>query len=167
MIKIIKPGKLDFRITCDKCGCIFEYTMEDIYDSFVKCPTCGKRHCVFQDIKLSDMNPVGSFRISTDYDCSNCDWHKKRSQLGFLYAGDTPCQWCSKSPYRITSTTNSYSEYKYNNDSTYIYDQYAEQEDSGINKLCTCTAEGVSYEFATDHLGTYEISGVTIELSKN
>ena len=74
MIKIIKPGKLDFRITCDKCGCIFEYNMEDIYDSFVKCPTCGKMHYGFQDIKLYDIKPVGTFRISTDdYDCSNCE----------------------------------------------------------------------------------------------
>ena len=160
MIKIIKLGKTEteFRLTCDNCGCIFEYGVEDIYDSLVKCPTCGKTHYGFQDTKLDDIKlttPVA------DYDCSNCESYKKSSQPGFIYVGDTPCQWCSKSPYRVTSTINSYTV------PTYTYDQYVEQGDSKIGKFYTCTAEGVSYEFEADRLGTYEVGGVSIELPKN
>ena len=35
MIKIIKPGKTDFRMTCDKCGCVFEYNVVDIDDGYI------------------------------------------------------------------------------------------------------------------------------------
>lgn len=104
MIRIITPGKTDFRMTCDKCGCVFEYNVEDIDDSYIKCPTCGKMHYGFQDTQLSDVKPTGTFRISTDdYDCSNCDFTKTLKTTGY-YVGDTPCQWCSKSPYRSTCT---------------------------------------------------------------
>lgn len=48
MIKIIKPGKTDFRMTCNKCGCIFEYNVEDINDSYIKCPTCHKEYYGFE-----------------------------------------------------------------------------------------------------------------------
>jgi hypothetical protein len=48
MIRIITPGRTDFRITCDKCGCVFEYNVEDIDDGFVKCPTCHKKHYGFE-----------------------------------------------------------------------------------------------------------------------
>ena len=48
MIKIIKPGKTDFRKTCDKCGCIFEYNVEDIDDCYIKCPTCHKEYYGFE-----------------------------------------------------------------------------------------------------------------------
>ena len=46
MIRIITPGKKDFRMTFDKCGCIFEYNVADIDDCYIKCPTCGKTHRV-------------------------------------------------------------------------------------------------------------------------
>lgn len=44
MIKIVKPGKKEFTVTCPKCGCIFSYELPDIYISEVACPECGK-HC--------------------------------------------------------------------------------------------------------------------------
>ena len=203
MIKIIKPGKTDFRLTCDKCGCVFEYNVEDIDDSYVKCPTCSKMHYGFQDEQLvytiDGTKPVGTFRLSTD-PCEDCDFTKTLKTTGY-YVGDTPCQWCSKSPYRSTCTATSLgSGYgsgctcssrdcsKYNCECesasceptcsanggtsgccepTYNYSQYAEQCSCTDGKeFYTCTAEGVSYEFASDSLGAYESSGFTIDLSK-
>lgn len=195
MIRIITPGKTDFRMTCDKCWCIFEYNVEDIEDGYIKCPTCGKMHYGFQDTQLSDVRPIGTFRISTDdYDCSNCDFTKTLKTTGY-YVGDTPCQWCSKSPYRLTCTTTSsgctcssrdYSEHNCECESasyeptcnanggtsdccepTYTYSQYAEPCSCTDGKeFYTCTAEGVSYEFASDSLGAYESSNFTIDLPK-
>ena len=44
MIKIVQPGKEEFQNTCDTCGCVFSYGVEDL-DSYlgnnVKCPFCG------------------------------------------------------------------------------------------------------------------------------
>ena len=136
MIKIIKPGKTDFRLTCDKCGCIFEYNVEDIEDSYIKCPTCGKMHYGFQDTQLSDVKPIGTFRISTDdYDCSNCDFAKTLKAAGY-YIGDTPCQWCSKSPYRVTCTTTSLG--------------------SGYGSGCTCSSRDYSEHNCERKSASYE-----------
>lgn len=193
MIKIIKPGKTDFRLTCDKCGCVFEYNVEDIDDGYIKCPTCGKMHYGFQDTQLSDIRPTGTFRIYTD-PCEDCDFTKTLKTTGY-YVGDTPCQWCNKSPYRATCTTVSldctcssrdYSEHNCECESasyeptcnanggtsdccepTYTYSQYAEPCSCTDDKeFYTCTAEGVNYEFSSDSLGAYESSSFTIDLPK-
>ena len=41
MIKVIKEGKQNFRATCSKCGCVFEYELEDLFPlEYVLCPCC-------------------------------------------------------------------------------------------------------------------------------
>jgi hypothetical protein len=197
MIRIITPGKTDFRMTCDKCGCVFEYNVEDIDDGYIKCPTCGKVHYGFQDDQLAytigGTKPTGTFRLYTD-PCEDCDFTKTLRTTGY-YVGDTPCQWCSKSPHRATCTTVSldctcssrdYSEHNCECESasyeptcnanggtsdcyepTYTYSQYAEPCSCTDGKeFYTCTAEGVNYEFASDSLGAYESSSFTIDLPK-
>ena len=56
MIKVLAHGKQQQQAVCPKCGCVFEYSAEDVYkeqrtvgliafDVFVeavKCPECGK-----------------------------------------------------------------------------------------------------------------------------
>lgn len=61
MIKIIKPGKKEFTVTCDKCGCVFSYELSDIYISGVTCPECGKyvTHILEVDRPIDSLgNPV-------------------------------------------------------------------------------------------------------------
>ena len=198
MIKIIKPGKTDFRLTCNKCGCIFEYNVTDIDDGYIKCPTCGKQYYGFEeDYSLPNTTPdiigTGTFRVSTD-PCKDCSFTKTLETTGY-YVGDTPCQWCSKSLHRATCFTTSTSgctcsasdcsSHACECDSasyeptchnsvedyakcapTYNYCQYTESGscDSLNTELYTCTAEGVSYNFAADTLGTYEPNSFNIEL---
>lgn len=44
-MKIIKPGKINFTITCDFCECVFEFNKNDIesfiFNKYVVCPYCG------------------------------------------------------------------------------------------------------------------------------
>lgn len=48
-MKIIKPGKINFTITCDFCECVFEFNKKDIEHilfsdyKFVGCPYCGSK----------------------------------------------------------------------------------------------------------------------------
>ena len=122
MIKIIKEGKTDFRMTCDKCGCVFEYNVEDIDDCHIKCPTCHKKHYGFEpdyalEKDLAECEPVGhlwkSGKLQTlpnepTYqslnECEGCPTYKQIcSPTG--YVGDLPCQWCSKNPWKVTCDT--------------------------------------------------------------
>ena len=107
MIKIIKEGKTDFRITCDKCGCIFEYNVADIDDCYIKCPTCGKQHYAFE-AELTSQTYIISDTVDRSSSCEYCSVYRmlKTDQM---YIGDVPCQWCNKSPYRVTCTTTNYS----------------------------------------------------------
>ena len=46
MKKILDPGKDVFKITCQRCLCKFEYTLEDLQPAgdsieYVVCPWCG------------------------------------------------------------------------------------------------------------------------------
>ena len=41
MMEIIKPGHKKFKTTCDRCGCEFTYTKNDICYSDIHCPECG------------------------------------------------------------------------------------------------------------------------------
>lgn len=135
MIKIIKPGKTDFRMTCDKCGCVFEYNVVDIDDGYIKCPTCGKKHYGFgsdyelekntaeySPTELTKPNQPSDYYtvplrttpgmpvdplISQPMDCKDCPTYKQIcSPTG--YVGDLPCQWCSKNPWKITCDTTTY-----------------------------------------------------------
>lgn len=61
MIKIIKPGKKEFTVTCDKCGCVFSYELSDLGPSGVTCPECGKYiyHTLKVDRPIDSLgNPV-------------------------------------------------------------------------------------------------------------
>ena len=40
---------------------------------------------------------------STKHPCEGCSFYTELSTKDY-YVGDTPCQWCSKSPYQITCT---------------------------------------------------------------
>ena len=54
-MKIIKMGNLNTQVTCEKCGCIYEYEDEDIRhdynltagSGFVYCPCCGIKHNIW------------------------------------------------------------------------------------------------------------------------
>lgn len=37
--------------------------------------------------------------------CKDC-WFTKRLTTGEPYVGDSPCQWCSNSPYKVTCTSS-------------------------------------------------------------
>ena len=130
MIKVIKEGKTDFRMTCNKCGCVFEYNVVDIDDGYIKCPTCGKKHYGFgSDYELeknlgkceptelkdpkqflkADTIPVQTTPIIPNYDLkmsykNDCEWCPTYKQLcsPATYVGDLPCQWCTKSPWKVT-----------------------------------------------------------------
>lgn len=41
MIKIIEKGQKTFTITCDRCGCKFQYDLEDLCGlDYIECPCC-------------------------------------------------------------------------------------------------------------------------------
>lgn len=130
MIKIIKEGKTDFRKTCDKCGCIFEYNVEDINDSYIKCPTCHKEYYGFEpehlektlfDKGLAECEPADylgkSGRLQTlpnepTYQslnaCEGCPTYKQLCSPNGYYVGDLPCQWCNKNPLKLTCDIATY-----------------------------------------------------------
>lgn len=129
MIKIIKPGKTDFRMTCNKCGCIFEYNVEDINDSYIKCPTCHKEYYGFEpeylektsfDTGLAEHEPadylgkLGKLQTLPNEptyqslnECEGCPTYKQLCSPNG-YVGDLPCQWCNKNPWKITCDTATY-----------------------------------------------------------
>ena len=167
MIKIIKPGKTDFRMTCNKCGCIFEYNVEDINDSYIKCPTCHKEYYGFEpeclektlfDTGLAECEPAGYLgkagRLQTLPDeptyqslneCEGCPTYKQIcSPTG--YVGDLPCQWCNKNPWKVTCDTATYTTSTSNETRgarswTTCSSTASTEEDRQI----TCKAEGIEY----------------------
>ena len=130
MIKIIKEGKTDFRMTCDKCGCIFEYNVEDITDSYIKCPTCHKQHYGFEpeylektsfDTGLAEREPadylgkLGKLQTLPNEptyqslnECEGCPTYKQLCSPNGYYVGDLPCQWCNKNPLKLTCDIATY-----------------------------------------------------------
>lgn len=64
MMKIIKKPAEAFRKDCDRCGCIFEYDLDEINkrDSVaeqdtIKCPGCGKEmahHGKWDSVEYND-----------------------------------------------------------------------------------------------------------------
>ena len=184
MIKIIKPGKTDFRMTCNKCGCIFEYNVEDINDSYIKCPTCHKEYYGFEpeclektlfDTGLAECEPAGHLgkagRLQTlptepTYqglnECEGCPTYKQLcSPNGYI--GDLPCQWCNKNPWKVTCDTATYVTSVSNETrgarswTTASATTFSEPEDIKI----TCKAEGVEY---TTTLEDYPEMPYTAEL---
>ena len=130
-IKIIKQGVKEFHITCPYCGCEFTYEKEDVYNSEVICPCCSKGLPHKGIIGTGDINPSAvpiwynqqvapdGYKIRDGLNKPLPDWATKSDNLSgcegcqnnpkYLktpYIGDSPCQWCQKSPYKVTCTSN-------------------------------------------------------------
>lgn len=129
-IKIIKQGTKEFHITCPYCGCEFTYEKEDVYNSEVICPCCSKglphkgiigtvgtnpsavpiwynQQVAPDDYKIRDLNksfPDWATKSDNLSGCEGCPNNPK--YLKTPYIGDSPCQWCQKSPYKVTCTSN-------------------------------------------------------------
>ena len=50
-MRVIKHGNKEFIITCDKCGCEFAYTLNDLISDMVYCPECDNGMCHKQSAK--------------------------------------------------------------------------------------------------------------------
>lgn len=115
-IKIIKDGIKEFHITCPFCGCEFTYENEDVHNSEVICPCCSTKlpHKITINLNgtypLPIWSPQGApdgYKIrdglnQPDNPCDNCPNNPK--YLKAPYVGDSPCQWCQKSPWKVTCT---------------------------------------------------------------
>ena len=126
-IKIIKDGVKVFKMTCPYCGCEFTYENEDVYNSEVICPCClinlphkgvagtvnttpspmpiSYNHEVMPDgHKIRDgLNKPLPSRLTTSDNWSGCEGCPNNPKyLKTTYIGDSPCQWCQKSPYKVT-----------------------------------------------------------------
>lgn len=119
-IKIIKDGVKEFHITCPYCGCEFTYENEDVCNSEVICPCCliNLPHKVVNwMVNTTPSMPIwynqqvtpDGYKIrdglnNSDNPCEDCPNNPK--YLKTPYIGDSPCQWCQKSPYKVTCTSN-------------------------------------------------------------
>lgn len=134
-IKIIKQGVKEFHITCPFCGCEFTCENEDVHEGIVSCPCCGAildakqrmsgkvdesplptnggygtitnphgtypyNDLVYRPLTL----PEGATLINNESGCEGCPNNPK--YLKTPYVGDYPCQWCQKSPWKVTCTSN-------------------------------------------------------------
>ena len=48
---MLKKGKTEFIVFCDRCGCKFAYEINDIYKNKITCPDC--RHAVEHSLRLN------------------------------------------------------------------------------------------------------------------
>lgn len=112
-IEIIKDGCKKFNMTCPNCGCEFTYEYEDVKVGVVICPCCkaGLMHKgVIRGDKFNDLvyRPFTLPDWATKADkwsgCEGCPNNPK--YLKTPYVGDSPCQFCAKSPNKITCTAN-------------------------------------------------------------
>ena len=130
-IKIIKQGVKEFHITCPYCGCEFTYEKEDVHNSEVICPCCSNslphkgiigtgninpstvpiwynQQVAPDGYKIRDglNKPLPNWLTTSDNwgGCEGCQNNPK--YLKTPYIGDSPCQWCQKSPYKVTCTSN-------------------------------------------------------------
>ena len=130
-IKIIKQGVKEFHITCPHCGCEFTYENEDVCNSEVICPCCsthlphkgvigtvGTSPSLMPIWYNQQVSPDGykirGGLIQPDVSCDNCPNNPK--YLKAPYIGDSPCQWCQKSPYKVTCTSDVKQGVNYGND---------------------------------------------------
>ena len=64
MIKLIKAGVRNFRMTCSTCEAQYTYDIHDLgtptNNSFVKCPCCGMANYHYQRDKWDDENEMTS-----------------------------------------------------------------------------------------------------------
>ena len=131
VIKIIKQGTKEFHITCPYCGCEFTYENEDVRNSVVICPCCSKslphkgvigtvnttpspmpiwynQEVAPDGYKIRDgLNKPLPSRLTTSDNWSGCEGCPNNPKyLKTPYVGDSPCQWCQKSPWKVTCTSN-------------------------------------------------------------
>lgn len=117
MIKIINPGKKEFTGFCAKCGCEFTYEFSDLHSNVfdevgVNCPCC-KKFCIhpkqeppllrkleYSGPQQSDLLQKLIEPINND-PCASCTWQAELLAKG-SYIGDTPCNYCTKNPYKVT-----------------------------------------------------------------
>lgn len=126
-IKVIKQGTKEFHITCPYCGCEFTYEKEDVHNSQVICPCCSTNLLVGtvntnpfpmpiwynqqvapDGYKIRDgLNKPLPNRLTTSDNWSGCEGCPNNPKyLKTPYIGDSPCQWCQKSPWKVTCTSN-------------------------------------------------------------
>ena len=123
-IKIIKPGVKNFHITCPFCYCEFTYEKEDVSEDIINCPCCGaimdakqytseiipqlygpKTGLEYNDLVYRPYTlPDWATKSDNRSGCEGCPNNPK--YLKTPYVGDSPCQWCQKSPWKITCTSN-------------------------------------------------------------
>lgn len=125
-IKIIKQGVKEFHITCPFCYCEFTYEEEDVPNGIINCPCCGAIMDAKQytsetipqlqriyygpktGLEYNDLvyRPYTFFDWATQSNnwsgCEGCP----TKYLKTPDVGDIPCQWCQKSLWKITSTSN-------------------------------------------------------------
>lgn len=118
-IKVIKQGVKEFHITCPYCGCEFTYENEDVCNSEVICPCCltnlphkgvsgGNGDLVYRPFTLPDW----ATKSDNWSGCEGCPNNPK--YLEIPYVGDSPCQWCQKSPWKITYASNTkFGDYRF------------------------------------------------------
>ena len=121
-IKITKPGQKEFHGFCKWCGCEFTYEISDLKLSAtgdkLDCPTCGKTYhhnMMVQDptipggigrLQTWPPDPIPCTPDMTKTDpCAGCVWRENLLRDG-LYIGDTPCTWCNKNRFNITTGTS-------------------------------------------------------------
>lgn len=113
-MKIIKEGKKTFRLTCSKCGCEFEYELDEIGTTIpgkVECPCCGEYlYHPNQDAKIENIiyhpgtiinNPVLDNTVTTPYIDPNIKYELKDALTGKPTWCDCayPCSECGKANY--------------------------------------------------------------------
>ena len=104
--KIIKPGTKIFVTECDKCDCVFQYDISDVYTgfsySYVHCPHCNetiphKNRKKRDEVVWNDKTQRG-LRANIDvYDdfagiCVRCESYEY---------GDPKCPTCRKNNYKF------------------------------------------------------------------
>ena len=131
-IEVIKHGRKKKEMaTCPFCECEFTYEQEDVqYEDryiptwsitttglistykypYVICPDCGQR--IYLQVtydfyyngqplnvdQLNDLTSTGTFDP-----CKNCiNKDGPKDAFGNPTVGDSPCQWCSHSPFKVT-----------------------------------------------------------------
>ena len=128
----------------------------------------------------SDPDVPAPILYNLEDSCRSCYWAQSLKE-GELYVGDIPCTWCSKNRFTCADTLTTScsaddlcskegsSDDKIQSatyEPTYTYTLPTEHCESKPcdKEFYTCTAEGVSYEFAADRLGSYDSSSFDVKL---
>lgn len=79
-MKVLQHGKTEFTGTCNRCGCIFEYTFDDLRSNYplkyVKCPDCGN------EVYHKDQSELASNNVVTYVDLDH--WMYTPSTTGTI-----------------------------------------------------------------------------------